>query len=439
MNIQVNPLCVKLCESLPVLSSVSAEVKQICTYSVKVNIIELAPSEIGSFLSSHQSELIKVQFPLLSNVYTYQALTELSTSPLPLQSQNKFVITYTQDGQHQITVPYVNLTRQQQLQLVMDNNNIPLSYEQIGHIAHYNLRTPVQLQFKNYIGLCTISKTISTVINKTESISNTFRTFPFELLAGAPNYIATTTQNGYKFVIDFENVYWNSRLEEEHKQLLNRIIESNLNKNEFVFDATGGVGPFAVPLGANKIHVLCNDLNEKSVEFMKINVNNNKVEQYVTCCNQDSFVLLKEILTTPFNNKQVKAVILNLPELSVDFLKAYRNTGSVFEPKFYIETFTRQKELFKEDIIARIVAARKGFGIIHIDLGIECENEECGCDQFKTEQLKTNISTLREWEGHFKCMDVRVVRDVGTFKWMVCAEVQFDEKDAFWHQRRDLK
>ncbi|CAL6045419.1 tRNA_(guanine(37)-N1)-methyltransferase [Hexamita inflata] len=172
---------------------------------------------------------------------------------------------------------------------------------------------------------------------------------------------------------------------------------------------------------------------------MKINVNNNKVEQYVQCSNQDSFILLKEILTTPFNNKQVKAVILNLPELSVDFLKAYRNTGQVFEPKFYIETFTRQKELFKEDIIARIVAARKGFGIIHIDLGIECENEECGCDQFKTEQLKTNINTLREWEGHFKFVDVRVVRDVGTFKWMVCAEVQFDEKDAFWHQRRDLK
>ena len=54
--------------------------------------------------------------------------------------------------------------------------------------------------------------TARTVVNKTNTIDNTYRTFAMELIAGEPDYIVTCREHGVTFKFDFSKVYWNPRL-----------------------------------------------------------------------------------------------------------------------------------------------------------------------------------------------------------------------------------
>jgi tRNA (guanine37-N1)-methyltransferase len=98
---------------------------------------------------------------------------------------------------------------------------VPTGFETIGHIAHLNLRE-AHLPFKQVIGQVILDKNprLRTVVNKTSSISNKFRVFPMELLAGVEDYVAELRQQGVVFRFDFSRVYWNSRLDTEHVRMV---------------------------------------------------------------------------------------------------------------------------------------------------------------------------------------------------------------------------
>jgi tRNA G37 N-methylase Trm5 len=116
---------------------------------------------------------------------------------------------------------------------------VPTGFETIGHIAHLNLRE-AHLPFKQVIGQVILDKNprLRTVVNKTSSISNKFRVFPMELLAGVEDYVAELRQQGVVFRFDFARVYWNSRLDTEHVRMVNmfkpndRICTAKLRRGE---------------------------------------------------------------------------------------------------------------------------------------------------------------------------------------------------------------
>lgn len=74
------------------------------------------------------------------------------------------------------------------------------------------------------------------------------------------------------FKFDYSKVYWNSRLQTEHKRLVDLF-----EPGEVVCDVMAGVGPFAVPAGKRGVFVWANDLNPDSVESMRDAVVRNKV------------------------------------------------------------------------------------------------------------------------------------------------------------------
>lgn len=53
---------------------------------------------------------------------------------------------------------------------------------------------------------------LKSVVNKTDTIDNTYRNFKMELLAGIEDTNVTVKENGCTFQFDFAKVYWNSRL-----------------------------------------------------------------------------------------------------------------------------------------------------------------------------------------------------------------------------------
>lgn len=140
---------------------------------------------------------------------------------------------------------------------------------------------------------------VRTVINKTQVVGSEseFRTFPFEILAGDNDMNVTVHEQGCEFRFDFSRVYWNSRLETEHRRLCDKFKEG-----ELVCDVMAGVGPFAVPAGRRKIFVWANDLNPHGYESMEDAVQRNKVHQFVTPYNMDGRKFIREtakLMTSP--------------------------------------------------------------------------------------------------------------------------------------------
>ncbi|GIC86739.1 tRNA(m(1)G37)methyltransferase [Aspergillus udagawae] len=162
---------------------------------------------------------------------------------------------------------------------------IPQGFTQVGHVLHLNLREQY-LPYKHLIAeiLKDKNKAIRTVINKTEDVGShsEFRTFPFELLAGDNDLNVVQHEQDCEFRFDYSRVYWNSRLETEHRRLVEKF-----NKGEIVCDVMAGVGPFAVPAGKKKIFVWANDLNPHGYEVMQDAIKRNKVEGFVTPFNMD--------------------------------------------------------------------------------------------------------------------------------------------------------
>jgi tRNA (guanine37-N1)-methyltransferase len=87
--------------------------------------------------------------------------------------------------------------------------------------AHFNLREEHE-EFKKIIGQVILDKnrTLRTVVNKANTIDDTYRTFQMEVVAGEPDMLAEMRESSCTFRFDFSKVYWNSRLQGEHDRII---------------------------------------------------------------------------------------------------------------------------------------------------------------------------------------------------------------------------
>ncbi|CAJ1944362.1 unnamed protein product [Sphenostylis stenocarpa] len=135
---------------------------------------------------------------------------------------------------------------------------------------------------------------IKTIVNKVGTITNEFRVPEFEILAGEHNMITEVKQYGATFRLDYGLVYWNSRLEHEHKRLV-----SMFQAGETVCDMFAGIGPFAIPAGQKGCIVYANDLNPDSIHYLRINAKINKVDDHINACNMDARKFMSQLMEVP--------------------------------------------------------------------------------------------------------------------------------------------
>ncbi|KAJ5594063.1 tRNA (guanine(37)-N1)-methyltransferase [Penicillium hispanicum] len=173
--------------------------------------------------------------------------------------------------------------------------------------AHLNLRDKF-LPYKYLIAQILKDKnpTVRTVINKTEDVGShsQFRTFPFELLAGDNDLNVIQHEQDCEFHFDYARVYWNSRLETEHRRLVEKF-----QPGQMVCDVMAGVGPFAVPAGKKKIFVWANDLNPHGYEVMQDAIPRNRVQDFVTPFNQDGRDFIRFAAKTLLKSEPVSVTI----------------------------------------------------------------------------------------------------------------------------------
>jgi len=201
------------------------------------------------------------------------------------------------------------------------------SYSKIGHIIHLNLRDHL-IDYKNIIGLILKDKIpgCRTVVNKLQSIENTYRNFQMELICGDLDYHVNVKESGNAFEFDFSAVYWNPRLSSEH----DRIVEI-LRAGDKLYDVFAGVGPFTVPAAKKKCFILANDLNPESYKWLNVNIKKNKVSNYVKTFNKDGndFILNNiktDLIDIWTNNTKIDYKIhitMNLPAMAVEFLNNF--------------------------------------------------------------------------------------------------------------------
>ncbi|XP_053376111.1 tRNA (guanine(37)-N1)-methyltransferase-like [Mercenaria mercenaria] len=309
-----------------------------------------------------------------------------------------------------LKMSYSNWNFQEVMQAIMpdDCDNVT-GFSEVGHIAHFNLRDQA-LPYKHIIGEVLLDKVpgVKTVVNKLNTIDNTFRTFQMELMAGEDNFVTQAKENGFTFELDFSKVYWNSRLGTEHHRMT-----KNLKYSDIVFDVFAGVGPFSVPATKRRATVYANDLNPYSYESLVKNIKlNNCDSSLITCSNLDGreFIetVVKDRLTAIYSegteteevnvaNISGIAVLMNLPALAYTFLDAFKGLLSGVEnfndkvplPVAHCYCFTNLAD-----------ASEKWGG----DMNVELKH-----------RVIDVIGGLKEED-----ITLRFVRDVAPQKWMMC-------------------
>ena len=154
-------------------------------------------------------------------------------------------------------------------------DDMPSGFNTAGHVAHLNLRDH-HLPYKKLIAQVLIDKNphIRTVINKIDNVGfdSEFRTFNYEVLAGPDDMDVEVHEGDCVFRFDYSKVYWNSKLETEHRRLIGLF-----KPGEVVCDVMAGIGPFAVPAGKKGVFVWANDYNPASYDYLKEAIDRNKV------------------------------------------------------------------------------------------------------------------------------------------------------------------
>merc|ERR1719471_1592459 len=220
-----------------------------------------------------------------------------------------------------------NWTPHELLRAVLPKDEEGVSgFSTIGHIVHLNLRSHLE-DYKSVIGEVLLKlPSVKTVVNKNNSIDNTYRNFSMELLAGEEDYEVTVKESGCVFKFDFSKVYWNPRLATEHERVIKMMTPSSI-----LFDGCAGVGPFSIPCG--KIcKVLSNDLNPDSYKWLEENVKSNKkASENIECYNKDAREFIrnevKEALLEIWGENKSKIdnahIVMNLPALAITFVDVF--------------------------------------------------------------------------------------------------------------------
>ncbi|KAK3695472.1 Met-10+ like-protein-domain-containing protein [Podospora appendiculata] len=172
------------------------------------------------------------------------------------------------------------------------HSELPTGFNTAGHVAHLNLREKY-LPYKKVIAEVLLDKNaqIRTVINKVDNVGeeSEFRTFQYELLAGTDDMQVQLFEGNCVFEFDYSKVYWNSKLETEHRRLIDLFTPG-----EVVADVMAGIGPFAVPAGKRGVFIWANDMNPESYRYLSEAIAKNKVSQFVRPFCQDGRSFIHE-------------------------------------------------------------------------------------------------------------------------------------------------
>ncbi|XXQ33641.1 tRNA (guanine(37)-N1)-methyltransferase [Plasmodiophora brassicae] len=304
----------------------------------------------------------------------------------------------------QLEVSYEQCTAEQVMKALMPESCVIRSFETIGHIAHVNLRDD-QLPYKHVIAQVLLDKhpNLRTVVNKVGQISNEYRVFDMEVIGGDANLDTEVSEHGSRFQFNFGEVYWNSRLQTEHRRLVDAFEEGCV-----IADMFCGVGPFAVPAARRRsCTVHANDLNPRSVHYLKKNIALNGIDGSIIPYNLDARQFIEESRERQRTGEisMFDHIIMNLPAMALEFLDVFRGAYAPDEkrPRIHVYCFTCAEEADAEDDILR--RAESALGSPIVDPTLHCvrkvaPRKDMYCLSFNLPEQAVGTSAERPMKRH---------------------------------------
>ena len=374
------------------------------------DVYEVPSSELleGEDAKSVRKLVLKLTLDGNKNVYDDEALQSLLGEDSSSAGDDSI-----RRSSHAIEISYGHFSVDEILRKILPDSirEVPSSFEMAGHLAHINLREET-LPYKRIIGQTILDKNlgVNIVVNKIGTIENEFRTFPMEVLArrgaagdtGTPDLEVEVREEGCRFKLDFSKVYWNSRLQFEHRRLVEliagkeRVVASRHSNRKqkkkkkksasdpnasvdsqgndkagatspvevadvpkvVVADIMAGVGPFSVPLTSRFQGITChaNDLNPISFRYLEENAKLNKCrDESLITYNMDgrAFVHHLDDRGIWFDH-----ALMNLPASAPEFLDAFRGfngfrDGGKQRPTIHVHCFGGKDDKADDEAIAR--------------------------------------------------------------------------------------
>ena len=216
----------------------------------------------------------------------------------------------------------------------------PTAFETIGHVIHMNLR-PFHYAYRHVIGQVLLESLphIETVLIKVGEVTGPFRTYDFEIVAGANKTQIDWAEAGLRLQFDMASVYWCSRLSEERQRML-KLFETG----SLVADPFCGVGALCLLAARDKnCTILANDWNPDAIEWLHKNIKTNGInsEQIKAKCG-DAYDFLMDLGLTE-RHPLPDHVVMNYPLEAPRFLGALRwwPKDSHVSPRVHVYTFAR--------------------------------------------------------------------------------------------------
>jgi tRNA (guanine37-N1)-methyltransferase len=228
---------------------------------------------------------------------------------------------------------------------------LPTSFDVIGKIAIIKLEEEL-ITHKETIGeaLLSANNSLETVAMD-RGIIGEERIRDLEIIAGKGSTETIHKEYGIELETDPSKVYFSPRLATEHW----RVAET-VNDGEIIIDMFCGIGPFSILIAKHrnpkKIYAI--DINEDAINYLKRNMERNKVSNIETYVG-DSKDLVPKLHPSD-------RIIMNLPHSAFDFLPyAFSNIKENRIIHYYEILDHEKKEVRWGDI--QNTASRKGLKI----------------------------------------------------------------------------
>ena len=186
------------------------------------------------------------------------------------------------------------------------------SFEVVGDIAV--LTEDVANETLVAEAIMSLHKSIKVVAKRISPVEGVFRSRRLKIIAGEHRTETTHKENGCRYKLDLEQVYFNPRLARERDRVAS-LAAHDKNEKEEVIDMFAGVGPFSIQIAklAPQSHVTAIDINPVAVSYLRENMDLNGVHS-IEAIEGD----IKEVYRA-FTNRADR-IIMNLPKSAYLFL-----------------------------------------------------------------------------------------------------------------------
>jgi len=181
------------------------------------------------------------------------------------------------------------------------------SYDVVGDIAVVSV--PDELTGREKLiakAVMSINKHVSTVVKRVGVTEGVHRVRSVEHVLGEKKTVTIHVENGCRFLVDLDKVYFNPRLGSERLRVVNQF-----KKDDVVLDLFAGVGPFSIPAAKKCEKVFAVDINPSAMDLLRKNAELNKVR--VEAVQGDLKTVWRKL-------PQGDRIVMNLPKNSIEFL-----------------------------------------------------------------------------------------------------------------------